>query len=381
MRYYLETEIDFSTEFINYEQFLLQEFFNSKPETWAKITAHYRNVYGDRSLSYLTRKFHEWKNGDYHLTNLMESRIIETMQKFLTNEAKEKLCLNDFLSLIKRSIKHFEKKYTSNKYNPHNFYSTEAVMNLFQKELKDINEIDLQDVRFGLLTTAEIDEAKEVVKYILKTKLQNCFNQFIKDLSLVLPFVNMTTKGKVSIIYHLRMMNIAIDLKKVKLATIQFPKFEIRDIKSKTKFDSIVSKYLAFEIMDIHQKNIKSTSDGLINEIDIKILSEQYEKFTLGENEVEINSNLRGEAGDLIIKITVTPVKLLRIAITKSVYRILIVLIILIMTISWLVNYKYFVILFVFWQFLLIAALAIAYFLWEEIKSIINNTNEIKNYG
>jgi hypothetical protein len=170
MKYYSEREIDFSTEYINYNQFLLQEFFNSDAETWSKIGRYYKSVHGNRSFLYLARKFNEWKNGDYHLTELMESRILETMPKFLTKNAKEKLSLHDFLSSIKRTIKAFERKQKSRNYSFSELTELESILEMFRDEAREINQINLEKTRFGLLTDEEKTEGKAIAKYILKIK-------------------------------------------------------------------------------------------------------------------------------------------------------------------------------------------------------------------
>lgn len=381
MRYYSKREIDFSTENINYEQFLLQEFFNSDAETWAKICRYYRSIHGNRSLSYLARKFNEWKNGDYHLTDLMESRILETMPKFLTTEAKEKLSLNDFLSLIKRSIKHFERKQVERTYNFSDLTEIEPIIEMFRKEVKEINTFNIQKARFGLLSTDEKDEAREIVKYILNIKLQTIYNQLKNDLNVILPFIGRVTRGKVSIDYRLRGLRASCNFRNVKLISVQFAKFEIREMYSTSRFDTFANRYLAYEMLEIHKKSMMTKSDGLINELDLDTFFNEYEKFTFGENEVKMNSIFRGEAGDLAINATIVPIKLLRIAIYKSTYRILIIVLVVGGIVGWLAKDNNLVVLYAFW-FITIPAVIIAIsLLKEEINNIIRHKNEIKNYG
>jgi len=381
MRYYSEREIDFSTEYINYNQFLLQEFFNSDVETWGEICRFYRSVHGNRSLSYLARKFHEWKNGDYHLTDLMESRILETMPRFLTEEAKEKLSLNDFLSLIKRTIKSFERKQNSRKYNFSDLTDIKSIIEMFREEVREINEIVIQEPRFGLLTNDEKNEAKEIVKYILKIKLQTVYSQLKNDLNVILPFMGRVTRGKVLINYRLRELNATFNFRNSKIISVQFPKFEITAMHSKGRFDTFANKYLAYEMLDIHKKSMTTKSDGLINEVDLKIFFDQYQEFTFGENEVKMDSIFRGEAGDLTINASIVPIKLLRLSIYKSIYKILITILVLAGVIGWLANDNNLILLAALWFITIPATIFIYSFLKEEISNIIRHKNEIKNYG
>ena len=381
MRYYSEIEIDFSTEYINYNQFLLQEFFNSDTQTWINICRYYKSVYGNRSLLYLVGKFDEWKNGDYHLTDYMESRILKTMPKFLTNEAKEKLSLNDFLSLIKRTIYSFEIKQKSRKYSLSDLTDIKSVLHMFKEEVREIDEIIIQEPRFRLLTNSEKNEAKEIVKYILKIKLQTIYSQLENDLNIILPFIGRVTRGKVQINYRLRGLNTKFNLKNSKIISVQFPKFEINEIQSKSRFDTFANKYLAYEMLEIHKKSLRTKSDGLINEVDLNFFFKQYEEFIFGENEVKLDSNFRGEAGDLTINAKIVPVKLLRISIYKSIYIILITIFVLTGVIGWLVNSNELILLATLWFFTLPVVILVYSLLKKEINNIILHINEIKDYG
>ena len=62
--YYTEKEIDFTNETLDYNQFLLQEFFNANIETKREISNYYIDKFGDRSFAYLKRKYSEWANGN-----------------------------------------------------------------------------------------------------------------------------------------------------------------------------------------------------------------------------------------------------------------------------------------------------------------------------
>ena len=381
MRYYSEKEIDFRAEHINYNQFLLQEFFNSDAETWKEICRYYRGVYGNRSLSYLVRKFKEWKSGDYHLIDLMESRILEMMPKFLTREAKEKLSLNDFVSIIKRSIRYFEKKQKSRKYNFHDLESVEPIIQMFEEELREIDRLNVRKTIFGLLTADEKHEAEEIVKYILKIKLQTIYSQLENDLNVILPFIGRVTRGKVSINYYLKGLNAAFSLSDLKALSTQFPELKIKTIHSKSRFNTFANKYLAYEMLEIHKKSLVTKSDGLVNEVDLKIFFDQYDEFTFGGREVKMNSIFRGEAGELSISAHVFPVELLKLSICKSACKILTTILVLLGGVKWLAESNNFVLLAPLWFIVIPALIFVFNFLGEEIDSIIRHKKEIKNYG
>ena len=96
--YYSEKELDFTNENLDYNQFLLQEFFNADLETRKKISNYYIDKFGERSFAYLKRKYSKWANGNYHLTDLMSGRILSLMPQFLNSEAKHKLGIHQFIS-------------------------------------------------------------------------------------------------------------------------------------------------------------------------------------------------------------------------------------------------------------------------------------------
>jgi hypothetical protein len=134
-------------------------------------------------------------------------------------------------------------------------------------------------------------------------------------------------------------------------------------------------------MLDIRKKSLETKSDGLINKIDLEIFFNQYKKFTYGENEVKMNSLFRGEAGNLQIEASIVPMKLLKLAIYKSLFKILVAVIIVGGIISWLVIENNLILLAGFWFITIPVIIFIFSFLKEEIESIIQHKNEIKNYG
>ena len=132
--YFSEKEIDFSAGDLNYEQFLLQEFFKADLETAKKISDYYYNIYGARSLAYLTRNTSGWVNGRYHLTDLIRERITSIMPKFLNESAKHRLGIHEFMASIKNTVKSFQSIQRSNFRNSINIQNPQDVVSIFEKE-------------------------------------------------------------------------------------------------------------------------------------------------------------------------------------------------------------------------------------------------------
>lgn len=105
--FFSEKEIDFTTTYFDYNQFLLQEFFTADLNTRQKISNFYVQKFGKRSFGYLKRKYADWANGNYHLTDLMSERITSVMPNFLDDKAKHKLGIQEFMSTIRNTIHSF----------------------------------------------------------------------------------------------------------------------------------------------------------------------------------------------------------------------------------------------------------------------------------
>ncbi len=163
---------------LDYNQFLLQEFFNADVETRRKISNYYIDKFGDRSFAYLKRKYSEWANGNYHLTDLMSGRIISMMPRFLNSEAKHKLGIHQFMSTIKKAVKAFERE-QNHRYNRTKYISRHSeLLEIFEKNILKYNltlmiSLNIYGHRTDMLKDDELLEAIEISKYILEVKLQN----------------------------------------------------------------------------------------------------------------------------------------------------------------------------------------------------------------
>lgn len=343
--YFSEKEIDFTTEYLDYDQFLLQEFFTADIETSQKLADYYIQEYGLRSFGYLKRKYPEWANGNYHLTDLMRERITSIMPIFLTDTAKHKLGIHEFMASIKNTIKSFQKNQKLTFRHSTYIKQLQEVVSLFQKEHEKIQSLTIQNFRFNILTEEEKNEALEISKYILEIKLQKTFDQVERDFNIFLPYMFKFKRGLFSATYSITLLNLQVDITKTGLNDISIPKFKIKEIEANGRFKEYSDKYLAYELVSIHKEANEAISISFLNANDIQLFFNHYEELSSGDSEVNMNSTFQGEGGVLTLKAQMKPLKLLKTSIVVSSLKLIIYFVVIITLISLLVNHKFFLLL------------------------------------
>lgn len=376
--FFEEKDIDFTTEYLDYHQFLLQEFFTADLETRRNICNHYIREYGNRSFAYLKRKYSEWANGDYQLTEMMRERILDLMPQLLSKQAKQKLGLHDFLATIKKTVKiNLDARKNSYKSST-NLKHPQQVIEVFERELHKIKTLPPCSFRFNVLTEEEKQEALEVSKYILETKLQISFNQIEQDFNTFLPYMFRFKRGIFSASYFINSFNLNVDIANSGLNDLTIPKFAINEIEVNSQFKIYADKYLAYELVNLHSEKNKAVANAFLNSHDIKLFFDRYEELSSGESEVNMKSTFQGEGGMLSMQVKMKPLKLLKTSIAISVAKLVIYSIIIIGLVSLAIHYKLIPLLIFGGLFLW----AIFYGLFsDEIKLLKNLTTEIKRYG
>lgn len=376
--YFSEKEIDFTTEYLDYGQFLLQEFFTADLETRKKLSNYYYDVYGSRSFAYLKRKYSEWANGDYHLTDLMKERILSLMPKFLNDKAKHKLGIHEFMASIKNTVKSFQSSQKTTFRNTTNLKRPQEVVSIFEKEYEKIQALTIRNFRFNVLTEEEKEEALEISKYILEIKLQKAFDQIERDFNIFLPYMFKFKRGIFSANYSITLFNLKVDITNTGIDDIEIPKFKIKEIEANSRFKEYSDKYLAYELVSIHKEANKAVSNSFLNANDIALFFAHYEELSNGESEVNMNSTFQGEGGILSLKAQMKPLKLLKTSIIISSIKLAIYFIAIITLVSLAINHKLFTLLIFGGFFVGIFALSLVS---EEIKQLKSLTKEFKTYG
>ena len=377
--YYSEVKIDFTAEEINYEQFLLQEFFTADLQTAVKISDYYFATYGAHSLAYINRKKTGWVQGDYHLTKLMRKRIISIMPKFLSDSAKYKLGLHEFMASIKKSIKAFQSKQKTTFRDALEIKGPQEIISIFELEYEKIQGLNFQNFRFNILTEEEKEEALEISKYILMIKLQKAFEQTMKDFSTFLPFMSKFRRGNFSAFYATSFFNLKVDITNTSFIDLEIPKFKIKEAETRSKFKLYSDSYLAYELVSMHEEANKKLCNSFLNANDIQLFFSQYEKLSYGQSKVEkYDATFQGEGGILTLMAQIIPLKLLKKSILMSVLKLLIYIILLISFISLAID-KHHGDLFVF--SISLGGILILGPLIEELKQFISLILKFRFYG
>lgn len=381
--YYSEKELDFTNENLDYNQFLLQEFFNADVETRRKISNYYIDKFGDRSFAYLKRKYSEWANGNYHLTDLMSGRIISMMPRFLNSEAKHKLGIHQFMSTIKKTVKAFERE-QNHRCNRTKFISrTSELLEIFEKEYSEIqsysyDSLNIYGHRTDMLKDDELIEAIEISKYILEVKLQNLYDQIERDFKIFLPFIQNLKIGTFESSFKINAFDILINLANLDSNEIKVPKFKIPEIETNNDFKKYSDKYLAYELVGINRKSKEKIANSFLNNNDLELFLNHYNKLSNYDSEVSFDSTFLGESGELKIKARLVPPKILKTSLLYAFIKLTIYVVITISLIALAIKNEAYTLLLIGGFFVGIFAFTM---ISEEIKEIRTLTKELKTYG
>lgn len=319
--YYADAKIDFTNDNLDYNHFLLQEFFNADTDTISKIFKYYDTTYGARALSYLDRKFDEWAKGDYHLTDMMRERILSMMPKFLNHNAKYKLGVYEFMGCIKNTVKKYQLKSNSSQNHLDNIDDFVAII---EKEYEKINSCKVvYKNRFNVLTTNELIEAEDISKFILFTKLETLTQQIESDFNNFLPYTNQFKKGKVERSYSIPLLGIQLDLKNFKISNVELPITDSTYQDTNNRFRIYAERYLAYELTEVHKSSNLSTVSSFLNLSDLELLVERYLQLVKSKLRAKILSKFNGQAGLLTIRLNINPPLIIVMLILASIAKLI----------------------------------------------------------
>jgi hypothetical protein len=298
--YYSYKEIDFSNEYFDYEQFLLQEFFTSDSETKKQFLKQYEKIYGCNALIYFNKKYSEWRESTFSLSNEMKNRILSIMPEFLSENAVHKLGMYEFVFAIKDIINNFQVK-QKNLYATKNL-DIKDIASIFQNEYKRILNIESPSFRFNLLSDAEKKETVEIAKYILKYKLQKKFYQIERDFKTFTPYLSKLKNVAFWAHYTISAFGVKIPMtKNTFLNDMKIPRFEIKTITANAdnKYKEYVDKYLAYELVMLRKDVVKAACNSFLNDYDFNFLMDSL----ITGKMIKVESTFQGEGGLLNIRI------------------------------------------------------------------------------
>lgn len=340
--FFSEKEIDFTTESLDYNQFLLQEFFNTDTESRDKVFKKYKQKFGSLSLQYLDKKFSDWADGNYHLTDMMKERIISIMPGFLNDSAKHKLGIHEFMSSIKKTIKTYQLNQKRTFSYSRRLNNLSEITSFFESEYAKIHDLEIPNFKFNVLTDEEKEEVVEICRYILWLKLQIDFDQIERDFKTFLPHIRKFKRGNFVASYTINRFNSSLDFINTGIDEFVVPRFKVNEIEGEGRFKEYADKFLAFELVSIGKDSKNAIGNSFLNSNDLDLFFLHYNELINGESEVKLNSEFKGEGGVLKLNLSLKPLKLLKAAIFVSSIKIIIYILLVMIFVFITVNNKLF---------------------------------------
>ena len=281
--------------FLNYNKFLINEFFNSSDEEFVNVMDLYRKRYGESAFNHVMRNYcWYWRSGNRILTDTQESRIIPLMSELLNEQARAYLNLIKEQTIHKLGIKEVSTGILSTVQfffqNQRSIYSNKEISNdkdiqsIFKDEIERCERIPLFG-HFYALDFNERSELLEVSKYIIKIKLQNQFNQIAKDINTFIPFIKEVERGFITASLNIKGINKTIDLVKIDFQNeIIIPTILINELSTKGRYKEYIDKYLATELVEISNSINKFFANEFLNENDLKLFFDQYKRILKNNN-------------------------------------------------------------------------------------------------
>ncbi len=374
--YYSEKNIDFTLEYLDYNHFLLQQFFKANQDNLEYFFEDYKDIYGGRALGYLKSKYSEWSNGNFHLTEVMKKRILDLMPYFLSDEALSKLKLHEFMVAMKRIVKTNE--IINKKKSPNNLGSIEDVYDLFIKSLRNINNLTLNVDDYKYLDQQDIKKTISISTYILKNKLLTSYLEINRDFSTFLPFTKFLDPQNYNCSYVSKYFDFEINLKKFEWLSEFLPPLSINlDVDGDNQFKMYSDKYLAYELVDLNKNSLQNIVDSFLNVAELDSCFSKFKSLSKSGNEIKISSSFKGQGGILNLALFHTPLKKLINTLLYLIIQIMIILICVMYLVIYLIPeyYQLLILLSLFGFFALLELIN------EKIISLILIFKKIKNYG
>jgi hypothetical protein len=210
--YFSEKEIDFTQDYFPYELFLLQEFFDPDVDKQIRVREAWILKYGRRSHDIMSRKYLDWRAGNYHLTEEMKERIVRMMPNMLSEAALKRVGLFEFSSAIKGIVK-------SRKFLPLAHYAQKrerlSIVEwraLVIEEFKSINQVRQWPHQYHPLSADDAQATVRIAQFILQLKLSRYEEQVLRDVLAMQPVYETLRRSGTEIKYDMRRFVVGLDL-------------------------------------------------------------------------------------------------------------------------------------------------------------------------
>jgi hypothetical protein len=291
-----------------FEKFLLEEFFCFDNSIIESITEEYKILHGDRSVNYFKEKISHWKKNRASITDLMKSRILELIPRYLSEEKIFHLLKIE----VKDQIIQLRKKYRDHP------ISISELSDVYQFELELISQLKNFSSSSPVyrLHLSEDDKIRflEILKYLLKQRLKLSYYQVKRDfVSISYLLINIKQNwGQFS--YTIDYLNCKViinnDLGKIVLLPLREP--ELEDDNYQFQHKSYVNEFLLNDLNKIDYLKTSDNIEKIYSENDFDLTINNFNKLLFHDKEGVIESEFKGYGGLLSVSIIVKSIKKIR---------------------------------------------------------------------
>ena len=307
--YFSEREIDFTRDYFDYEQFLLQEFFTPDVDKRIKVRDEWTLKYGRRSYEIMTTKYLAWRDGDYHLTKEMMERIVDMMPRLLSAEALTKVGLFEFSRAIKGIVKSHLRSRVDRYQRRHSKLSIDEWRRLVIEEFKAIDQLIPGRHRYHPLSDDDVKAAASVAQYILQLKLSRYEEQVLRDLEVIQSVHGSLREFGSDLKYEMRRFAVELNLEGLSAFDMDNSGQDQQVLSTDGTYQAYADKYFAYELAQVSSSVNMEGASAVTFGSDLNMLLEHLEVLRIGELEVSLSQSLEGEGGILKVQVSVVPPK------------------------------------------------------------------------
>lgn len=299
--------------------YILNEFFTANNSFLEDFLKEYEIKYGYSRANYFKKNFQNWKNRRTELSWELKQRIEDLAPKLFNNSQRFHLLrfsvFNEIISL-------------KNKLKGKVFKASE----LFQEYSSLINRTDELDPKiFPSHRKYFSEEEKKIVvkaiKYLLRQKLKNSFNNVKYDLSIITEELSKAKAGIKKVVYLIQFLEceVILDSQIRYFSTLEL----MNDEDTPNEASSLkkeINFFLTNEIFKIDSIQKMNEANGTISKKDISILVSNHNDLINDKIISSTNSVFRGKGGSVTINLETKNKTLMLLNLSKKYFLIIVAL-------------------------------------------------------
>jgi hypothetical protein len=300
----------FYSQYDDSKVFVKNELFKLDKTSINKLLAKYKNEFGYKAYDYFIEAFDKWKSGRVRISDQTVDRIIKYVPSLLSIDKQYELIKLEIINSLKIKTKtllnHYGGKQISFKeYN--------------EKLIQYINEIynyKKDNIRWFIkkvFNDEDINKFLCIYKNLLIIKIKYTYYSIKSDLNLLFNYLNSFNNVYAEALYTPNIIGFSINL------------FQNKEFSFNIDFDSYISNIHLNNIDSVHYKSIEkeiieisifkdsAQSNLLMNDNNLKLLVESYNKLKVSSKDFFIKQTFLGNGGKFFINIENVSVPKLRI--------------------------------------------------------------------